>query len=163
MGSFINSQSDNEICEVLNKRFSDDVNPNDPQKDTYLNDLRAFFQNTENLFDGNHRLHRVFHRLAITVTGGASVPKTKTSRLRWFHLLHGNLPVAVDNAIRGQLTAILMPFDAVNNPAGAVEYVTFSTAHVATQSGDQFELWDGVIGANHYNNAIPTPLSDAKR
>jgi hypothetical protein len=164
MGGFINSQSDAEICEVLNKRFSDDVNPNDPQKDTYLNDLRAFFQNTENLFDGSRHLHRVFHRLAITVTGGPSVPKTKKSRLRWFHLLHGNLPAAVENAIRGQLTAILMPFDAVNNPAGAVEYVTFSTAHVRTNSGDQFELYDGANladGANHYNNAIPTPLADA--
>jgi hypothetical protein len=161
MGSFINSQADNEICEVLNKRFSDDVNPNDPQKNTYLDDLRAFFQNTETLFDGNHQLHRVFHRLAITVTGGASVPKTKQSRLRWFHLLHGNLPAAVDNAIRGQLTAILSPAGA--NPAGAVAYVTFSTVHVATHSGDQFELYDGANpdGANHYNNPIPTPLSDA--
>jgi hypothetical protein len=44
MGSFINSQADNEICEVLNKRFSDDVNGNGQ---TYLDELRQFFQNKD--------------------------------------------------------------------------------------------------------------------
>jgi len=33
MGGFINSQSDAEICEVLNKRFSDEVNTSG---ETYL-------------------------------------------------------------------------------------------------------------------------------
>jgi hypothetical protein len=42
MGGFINSQADAEICEVLNKRFSDDVNA---QGQTFLDELRQFFQN----------------------------------------------------------------------------------------------------------------------
>src|ERR1700730_12334897 len=138
MGGFINSQSDNEICEVLNKRFSDDVNANGQ---TYLDELRQFFRNKEKLFSNSHKLNRIFHRLAISVTGGASVPKTKNSRLRWFHLLKGNLPAAVDQAIRGQLTAILSPASP-GNPAGGAEYVTFSTVHQPTTTGDQFELFD---------------------
>jgi len=156
MGGFINSQADAEICEVLNKRFSDEVNANG---ETYLNELRDFFK-TEKLFDIHHHLHRVFHRLAIGVTGGASVPKNANSRLRWFHLLKGSLPKAVNDAIRGQLTAILSDD---GNPASSVDYVTFSTAHVRTTSGDQFELFDGANpdGAIHYNNPIPTPQYDA--
>jgi len=150
MGGFINSQSDNEICEVLNKRFSDDVNS---QGQTYLDELRDFFNNKENLFTAGHKLNRVFHRLAISVTGGASVPKTKHSRLRWFHLLKGNLPPAVDQAIRDQLTAILSPASGAN-PAGGVDYVTFSTVHQPTTTGDQFELFDR-------NSSTPTVLSDA--
>jgi len=150
MGGFINSQSDAEICEVLNKRFSDDVNA---QGQTYLDELRAFFKNKENLFAAGHKLNRVFHRLAISVTGGASVPKTKHSRLRWFHLLKGNLPAAVDQAIRDQLTAILSPASAAN-PASGVDYVMFSTVHQPTTTGDQFELFDT-------NSSTPTVLSDA--
>jgi hypothetical protein len=153
MGAFINSQADNEICEALNKRFSDDVNPNDRQGRTYIRELRDFFQNTENLFDGNHHLHRVFHRLAISVTGGKSVPKTKNSRLRWLFLLHGNLPAAVDKAIRDQLTAILSPATGANL-AGAVDYVTFNTLHVATSTGDQFELYP-------QNSQTPSIFRDA--
>lgn len=150
MGGFINSQSDAEICAVLNKRFSDDVNA---QGQTYLDELRQFFQQKENLFNSNHKLNRVFHRLAISVTGGPSVPKTKNSRLRWFHLLRGNLPVAVDKAIRGQLTAILSAASP-NNTAGGVEYVIFSTVHMQTSTGDQFELFDT-------NSVNPTILPDA--
>lgn len=150
MGGFINSQSDAEICEVLNKRFSDDVNA---QGQTYLDELRDFFENKENLFTAGHKLNRVFHRLAIGVTGGASVPKTKKSRLRWFHLLKGNLPQAVDQAIRDQLTAILSPASDAN-PAGGVDYVIFSTVHQSTTTGDQFELFDK-------NSSTPTVLSDA--
>lgn len=150
MGGFINSRADAEICEVLNKRFSDDVSSSGQ---TYLDELRLFFQNKENLFSNSHKLNRVFHRLAISVTGGPSVPKTKNSRLRWFHLLKGNLPAAVDQAIRGQLTAILSPASP-GNPAGGVEYVTFSTIHQATTTGDQFELFDK-------NSSTPTVFSDA--
>jgi hypothetical protein len=150
MGGFINSQSDNEICEVLNNRFSDDVNANGQ---TYLDELRQFFQNKEKLFSNSHKLNRIFHRLAISVTGGASVPKTKKSRLRWFHLLKGNLPAAVDQAIRGQLTAILS-LASPDNPAGGADYVTFSTVHQPTATGDQFELFDT-------NSSTPNVLSDA--
>jgi hypothetical protein len=153
MGSFINSQSDNEICDALTTRFSDDVNPKDHLGRTYIRELRDFFQNKENLFDGNHYLHRVFHRLAISVTGGKSVPKTKNSRLRWLFLLHGNLPAAVDQAIRGQLTAILSPATGAN-PAGAVDYVTFNTLHVATSTGDQFELYP-------QNSQMPSTFTDS--
>jgi hypothetical protein len=150
MGGFINSQADAEICEVLNKRFSDDVNANGQ---TRLDELRDFFQQKENLFTGGHKLNRIFHRLAIGVTGGASVPKNKHSRLRWFHLLKGKLPNAVDQAIRDQLTAVLSPASPAN-PAGGVDYVTFSTVHQATTTGDQFELFDK-------NSSTPTVLSDA--
>jgi hypothetical protein len=150
MGGFINSQADAEICAVLNKRFSDDVNA---QGQTYLDELRQFFQQKESLFNNNHKLNRVFHRLAISVTGGPSVPKTKNSRLRWFHLLKGNLPAAVDKAIRGQLAAILSAASPAN-PAGGVEYVIFSTVHTPTTTGDQFELFDT-------NSLVPTVLSDA--
>jgi hypothetical protein len=158
MGSFINSQSDAEICEVLNKRFSDDVNSNG---DTYLDELRGLFK-TENLFDGGHHLNRVFHRLAISVTGGASVPKIKHSRLRWFHLLKSNLPGAVETAIRDQLTAILSPASPAN-PAGGVDYVVFSTVHQPTYTLAQFELFDNsnTPPPASVNNSTPTPLGDA--
>jgi hypothetical protein len=152
MGGFINSQSDAEICEVLNKRFSNDVNVNDPQQRTYLNELRDFFQNQEDLFEPHHHLHRTFHRLAVSVTGGTSVPTSPLSRKRWLFLLHGNLPAAVDVAIRHQLTAILKKGTA----ASAVNYVTFSTVHIPTASGDQFELYDN----NNRNSSIPTLLVD---
>ncbi len=112
MGAFINSQADNEICEALNKRFSDQVDPTDGR--TYIAQLRDIFQNRENFLDGNHHLHRVFHRLAISVTGGARVPKTKNSRFRWLFLLRSNLPAAVRQAIKGQLTAILSPASETN-------------------------------------------------
>ena len=147
MGGFINSQADAEICEVLNKRFSDDVNASGQ---TYLDELRKFFQVRENLFNNGHKLNRVFHRLAIGVTGGASVPKTKKSRLRWFHLLKNNLPAAVEKAIRGQLTSIL----SAGNPASAVKYVTFSTVHQPTSTGDQFELLPA-------NSVTPDVFTDA--
>ncbi len=84
MGGYINSQADAEICEVLNKRFSNDLNANG---DSYLKELRTFFNGKEKLFNNSHKLNRVFHRLAISVTGGTSVPKHDHSRWRWFHLL----------------------------------------------------------------------------
>src|ERR1700688_2584126 len=99
MGGLINSQSDNEICEVLNKRFSDDVNANGQ---TYLDELRQFCRNKEKLFSNSHKLNRIFHRLAISVTGGASVPKTKNSLFRWFHFRKGNQPAARGRAIRSK-------------------------------------------------------------
>jgi hypothetical protein len=150
MGGFINSQADAEICEVLNKRFSDDLNANNQ---TYLDQLRKFFQTKENLFSSGHKLNRVFHRLAVGVTGGARVPKTKKSRLRWFHLLKNNLPAPVDQAIRDQLSAILSPAGA-GNLAGGVSYVTFSTIHQPTTTGDQFELVPA-------NASTPDVLSDS--
>ena len=149
MGGFINSQADNEICEVLNKRFSDDVVPSGGQ--TYLGALRDHFQNRENFLDGNHHLQRVFHRLAISVTGGQRVPKRNKSRFRWLFLLRKNLPAAVITAIKGQLAAILGPPGV--HPAGAVDYVTFLTRHVATGTGT-FELWS-------QNSTVPVIYSDA--
>jgi hypothetical protein len=153
MGGFINSQADNEICEVLNKRFSDEVKPNDPQRRTYIALLRDHFQR-ENLFDANHHLHRVFHRLAVNVTGGARVPRHNQSRFRWLFLLRSNLPAAVRQAIKAQLTAILSPVTA-GNPAGAVDYATFATRHVPTATGT-FELWPR-------NSTVPTIQTDANR
>ena len=131
MGGFINSQSDAEICEVLNKRFSDNVNVNDPAKsEPIFEELRDFFQNKEDLFDNGHHLHRVFHRLAISVsTGGASVPKTKKSRLRWFFLLQRQ-PTYGRRKSDKRPTNSHLEFSYQANPAGAVDYVTFSTVHV---------------------------------
>lgn len=156
MGSFINSQSDNEICEVLNKRFSDQVIPGGGR--THIAALRDHFQNKENFLDANHHLHRVFHRLAVSVTGGSRVPKHNPSRFRWLFLLrsgetpNGHLPAAVAQAIKSQLTAILGP--ASVHPAGAVDYVTFLTRHVQTSTGAQFELWSN-------NSATPQIYTDA--
>lgn len=149
MGGFINSQADNEICEVLNKRFSDEVKAGGR---TYIALLRDHFQNKENLFDGNHHLHRVFHRLAVNVTGGTRVPRNNQSRYRWLFLLRSSLPAAVIQAIKGQLTAILSPVS-VANPAGAADYATFSTQHVQTATGT-FELWP-------QNSVTPTIQTDA--
>jgi hypothetical protein len=151
MGGFINSQADNEICEVLNKRFSDEVKPNDPQRRTYIALLRDHFQR-ENLFDANHHLHRVFHRLAVNVTGGTRVPRHNQSRYRWLFLLRSNLPAAVTQAIKGQLTAILSPASPAN-PAGSTDYVTFLTRHVATGTRT-FELFP-------QNSTVPTIQTDA--
>jgi hypothetical protein len=150
MGGFINSQADNEICEVLNKRFSDQVDPNDGR--TYVAQVRDHFQNRENFLDANHRLHRVFHRLATSVTGGTRVPRVKNSRFRWLFLLRSTLPGAVAQAIRDQLTAILSAPTA--NPAGATDYATFSTQHVPTTTGERFELVPG-------NSSAPPILTDA--
>lgn len=154
MGSFINSQADNEICEALNKRFSDDVDPSDARNRTYITVLRDHFQNRENFLNGTHHLNRVFHRLAVSVTGGASVPRNKQSRRRWFALLRRTLPAPVMQAIRDQLTAILTQASAAN-PAGSVNYVVFSTQHVPTRSGT-FELFD-------QNSAVPQVLTDANQ
>ncbi len=151
MGGFINSQADIEICEVLNKRFSDDLKPNDPQRRTYIAHLRDHFRR-ENLFGPNRRLNRVFHRLAINVTGGTRVPRNNKSRFRWLFLLRSNLPAATTQAIKSQLSAILSPASAAN-PAGAVAYATFSTRHVPTASG-KFELFP-------QNDPVPTVWTDA--
>ena len=154
MGSFINSQADNEICEALNKRFSDNVDPSDAQGRTYLAVLRDHFRNRENFLDRTHHLNRVFHRLARSVTGSANVPRARDSRRRWFALLRRTLPAPVMQAIRDQLTAILTQGGAAN-PAGSVNYVIFSTQHVSTRSGT-FELFD-------QNGAVPQVHTDANR
>jgi hypothetical protein len=150
MGGFINSQADNEICEALNKRFSDEVDPDDDDGLTYLEQLRDHFRHREDFLDDNHKLNRVFHRLAITVTG-KRVPRDKRSRHRWLFLLRKTLPAAVNKAIRGQLRAILGKPSI--NPAGATSYVTFSTQHVPTSTGT-FELWPK-------NATSPTIFQDA--
>jgi hypothetical protein len=154
MGGFINSQADNEICEALNKRFSDDVDPDDDDGLTYLEQLRDHFRNREDFLDNSHKLNRVFHRLAITVTG-KRVPRNKKSRHRWLFLLRRKLPrdvPDVEKAIRNQLKAILgQPSSA--NPAGATSYVTFSTRHVKTDT-QTFELAPK-------NAPSPTVLQDA--
>jgi hypothetical protein len=147
MGGYINSQADNEICEVLNKRFSDEVNPNDAQLRTYIAELRDHFQNRENLFDGNHHLHRVFHRLAISVTGGTRIPKHNQSRYRWLHFLRSNLcPPNTKTAIKSVLSTIL-------GPNSNIEYATFLTRHVSTTTGT-FELYPN-------NNGVVQTYTDA--
>jgi hypothetical protein len=153
MGGFINSQADNEICEALNIRFSDDVDPDDDKGLTYLEQLRDHFRTRENFLDRDHKLNRVFHRLAITVTG-KRVPRDKRSRHRWLFLLRKRLPrdlPNVEQAIRNQLRAVLGPPS--DDPAGAVSYVTFATRHVKTDT-KTFELFPR-------NGPSPAVLQDA--
>jgi hypothetical protein len=127
MGAFIPSVSDNEICDALNKRFSADRIPNRPI--TYIQQLK---NHAEKLFDSNHHLHRVAHRLSVSVTGGASVPAVKKHRLRWFHLLHRLLPPETDAAIRQVLIAVL-------DPANNIDKAVFSTRPAPI--GLAFELY----------------------
>jgi len=145
MGSFIGSQSDNEICDVLITRFSNKPKPNDPQGRTWIRQLRDHFGN-ENLFDAGHLLPRVFHRLAASVTGGPRVPSNSRSRRRWLHLLNGHLPGNTEAAIRSVLTAVLAP-------NSNIDYVIFSTRHVPTGSGS-FELYP-------QSNGVPDVYVDA--
>jgi hypothetical protein len=118
MGALIPTQYDNEICDNLNKRFSTDPDPADTQGRSYIEHLRALFA-ANNFFDNTHHLHRVAHLLAVSVTGGASVPASKKHRLRWFHLLHKLLPPQTDQAIRDVLTEVL------KNPNGNIAYAKF--------------------------------------
>lgn len=128
MGAFIPSVPDNEICDALTKRFSADrIRPSQPL--TYIQQLK---NHTENLFDGHHHLHRVAHRLTVSVAGGASVPAVKKHRLRWFHLLHKLLPPETEAAIRKVLMAVL-------DPANNIDRAIFSTRPAPI--GLAFELY----------------------
>jgi hypothetical protein len=128
MGAFIPSVSDNEICDALTKRFSDDRIAS-TQPLTYIQQLK---NHAENLFDNNHHLHRVAHRLSVSVSGGSSVPAVKKHRLRWFHLLHKLLPPETDAAIRKVLMAVL-------DPANNIDKAIFSTRPAPI--GLAFELY----------------------
>ena len=118
MGSLIPTPTDLEICDILNKRFSTKRDPADPQGRSYIEHLRALFA-VNNFLDNKHHLHRVAHLLAVSVTGGPSVPAVKKHRLRWFHLLHKLLPRETDQAIRDVLTTVL------KNPNGNIAYAVF--------------------------------------
>jgi hypothetical protein len=118
MGALIPTQYDNEICDNLNKRFSTDPDPADNQGRSYIGHLRAVFA-ANNFLDNTHHLHRVAYLLAVSVTGGPSVPASKKHRLRWYHLLHKLLPRDTDRAIRDVLTTIL------KNPNGDIAYAKF--------------------------------------
>jgi hypothetical protein len=144
MGSLIPTPTDLEICDVLNKRFSTDKDPADPQGRSYIEHLRALFA-AEDFLDSKHHLHRVAHRLAVSVTGGPSVPAVKKHRLRWFHLLHKLLPPATAQAIRDVLTTVL------KNPNGDIAYAVFlarpapiglSFEIYPQNSGQPYVTWD---------------------
>jgi hypothetical protein len=116
MGAFIPSSYDNEICNMLNTRFSDAViQANDPAfvagytNETYIDQLRRHRNNGERLFDRNHNLARVSHRLAYSVLNHDS-PNTRKPRQRWFFLLQkglNQLPTQTENAICAVLDAVL--------------------------------------------------------
>ncbi len=130
MGAYIQSKADNEICQILNKRFGDDQNPNDPGR-TYLQGVQYLFAQ-EDLFNSGHTLNRVFHRLATSVLpAGQRVPHDKKSRLRWLYFLRTGMPKASKDAIKQVLRFVLA------NPS--IAYVTFSTFHTATKT-KTFEL-----------------------
>jgi hypothetical protein len=134
MGSFIPTQADQEICRNLAKRFSDQLVPGAGGK-TYIKQLRDH-HGRENLFDGNHHLQRVAHRLAISVTGGARVPADPTSRSRWFHLLRKLLPQQTTKAINTVLKKVL--------ESPNISYAVFSTQPAQTVLN--FELHPGNSG-----------------
>ncbi|HMI95649.1 MAG TPA: hypothetical protein VK479_04005 [Micropepsaceae bacterium] len=134
MGSFIPTQADQEICRNLAKRFSDQLVPGAGGK-TYIKQLRDH-HGRENLFDGNHHLQRVAHRLAISVTGGARVPADATSRSRWFHLLRKLLPPQTTKAINTVLKKVL--------ESPSISYAVFSTQPAQTVLN--FELHPGNSG-----------------
>ncbi len=150
MGGFINSQADNEICEALNKRFSDEVDPDDDNGLTYLEQLRDHFRNKEDFLDNSHGSIACIIVWQLPLPASA-FPKTPRVRHRWLFLLRSTLPTAAKKAIRGQLRAMLGKPSV--NPAGATSYVTFSTRHVPTSTGT-FELWPK-------NATSPTIFQDA--
>jgi hypothetical protein len=116
MGAFIPTSYDNEICTMLNTRFSDTViTSSDPAfvagyaSDTFIGQLRRHRNKGERLFDGNHNLARVSHRLAYSVLNHDS-PNTTKPRHRWFFLLPkglNQLPAATETAICAVLDAVL--------------------------------------------------------
>jgi len=163
MGSFIPTKADQEICRNLTKRFSDQLVPGGGGK-TYMQQLRDH-HGRENLFDGNHHLQRVAHRLATSVTGGAYVPADPTSRSRWHHLLRKLLTPQTTKAINTVLKKIL--------ESPGISYAVFSTQPAPTvqnfelhpsNSGDPMLLLDAngkvfcqVILDCHDDQPLPTP------
>jgi hypothetical protein len=104
MGSFIPTPNDQEICNALNKRFSDLNDPNadpaNPEK-TMIGSVRFLDQQSTGLLFGRKlNLARLAHRL-----GG--VPSDAKSRLRWFFLLRRMLPHATKVAISNVLEAVM--------------------------------------------------------
>jgi outer membrane biosynthesis protein TonB len=134
MGSFIPTQADQEICRNLAKRFSDQLVPSGGAQ-TYIQQLRSH-HGREDLFDGHHHLHRVAHRLAISVTGGPPVPANATSRSRWFHLLRKLLDPRTTKAINTVLKKVL--------ESPSIAYAVFSTQPAQTVLN--FELHPGNTG-----------------
>jgi hypothetical protein len=104
MGSFINSQADQEICDALTRRFSDLPDPNaeagNPEK-TMIGSVRHQDGKEQGLLFGrNHNLARLAHRL-----GG--VPASQQSKLRWFFLLRKMLPRETKTAINAVLETVM--------------------------------------------------------
>jgi hypothetical protein len=116
LGSIIPTQSDLEICDNLNTRFSNQIKPN--TKKTWLAHLQDH-NKREPLFAANRSLVRVAYRLAVSVAG-AEVPTIKKHRQRWLHLLRELLPPETDAAIRSVLSAVL-------DPANNIAYAKFFT------------------------------------
>jgi hypothetical protein len=104
MGSFINSQADQEICDALTHRFSDLPDPNaetgNPEK-TMIGSVRHQDGKEQGLLFGrNPNLARLAHRL-----GG--VPASQQSKLRWFFLLRRMLPRETKKAISAVLESVM--------------------------------------------------------
>lgn len=135
MGSFIPSTSDNEICDNLTLRFSNQRKPNTNK--TWLQHLQAH-NAREPLFAPNRSLVRVAYRLAVSVAA-AEVPAAKRNRHRWFHMLRKMLPPETDVAIRRVLSAVL-------DPANNIPFATFTTKPDSTINL-AFELFPHNSGA----------------
>jgi hypothetical protein len=151
VGSYIKSPDDIDICTMLTTRFSDAVIPlahpaHDPAhpRETFIGQLRRH-RASERLFDGNHALERVSHRLAHSLgatpsvpgnyQGHGPVPTTLAPRLRWHWLLNTasvQLPALTSAAICDVLDQVLQR-------GSTVDLVTFDAQVRATASG-LFEL-----------------------
>ena len=105
MGSFINSQEDQEICDALTKRFSDLPDSNaeagNPEK-TMIGSVRHQDGKEQGLLFGrNLNLARLAHRL------GGVPTSSQQSKLRWFFLLRKMLPRETKKAISAVLETVM--------------------------------------------------------
>ena len=112
----IGQGADAEIKELLNTTFS-------AANLTTLQNLYA----REQLFDGNHTLHRVAYRLQC-------LPRKKyhePSRAKWFYFLQTTLTAASNNGILTS-DAIKFALDYAQNPANNINRVIFEAVEKTT-------------------------------
>lgn len=120
MGSLIpiGQGADAEIKSRLNKTFSH-VN---------LATLQGLYA-TENLFDGNHSLHRVAYRLGCHPVDKYNEP----SRAKWFYFLRTTMTAAMHDGVN-TADAIKSTLAFAQNPANNIIRVIFEAVEVAGAS-----------------------------
>jgi hypothetical protein len=128
MGSLIKTGYDQQICDALNRRFSDlpDANADAANNDkTMLGSVR-FQDLKENglLFSRKLNLARLAHRLN-------TVPNNQSAKLRWFYVLRRGLPHETKVAINAVLEAVMGD--------SSIKQVYFDAIHDGSITS-QFEL-----------------------